>query len=769
MALLFGAVFASLADEALANHSTKPAKKSGYGIPSQVASYLVPTSDPNVVYNNYAQTGGQEIRTKDSYFAHCQVWVKTTISKSFANGSPRINPDATYYPGDGFEYSFSYGWDGNKGCRNLKVCPVESSLTGNTAKCDSVRLKPLQKSFSKAWSSSVGGMGEIPVDNASGHFVQLTVEAERFFCIYSKKSKIVCGWSPIVSTGSYWPNVLKPKTDLMIAQEFLRDKDGFISGNMDKTYYLWDAINLVHNPTYKWKHERLGTISILVTKQYSLKLEKEFQCEFSFCNHILVQQGFEPWQRTYQYGSGTTLMNATTNNEIKKHLVYYKAELFNLGRLIDKQENKTEVLVVRYDPAYDQYPYLLLKDGHAFSWGNRPAVAIHYLGSNGGGQDDQSGIHEKRRSKINLYDYSGYAFNPIQKKSLGKSLLWAESRPIVLSRERACSGVDIESDSFEGGRTNTAMFIKKGYGKIIFSYSILYTMLDKRYVNATIDSTLQSLGFAGIQIKNLTHYKYQYPDTKFGNPVKVLTYDSYGKRTNLPVSVKMIPDAEKGAQYTHEYVCKKILRDTKSREFAEIVVNDMYNKTNQQNGTGYVTLKSKLTSTWFPELYHMLVSDVMGLDLNVGYGVPSPYEISVAVGEKTRTIKRIVAFLSPFTHVVNLDTDNSLNVTDEPGLVRIHPDNKFGEIIRVTVNGNDINKNCSDGCTIVNPNHELKIEAWNLWAGRATAIIHKPSTNSNDTKYDWDLTAVAIFVAIIGWILHRLSRQAINYFRNIGS
>ncbi|MGI0004296.1 MAG: hypothetical protein ACREAX_03260, partial [Candidatus Nitrosotenuis sp.] len=331
IALLSGIVLIPLTNDALASHSTNTAKKQSYDVPTQIINYLVPTDDPNVVYNHYAQTGGQEIRTKDSYFAHCQVWAKTTISKLFANGSPRINPDNTYYPGDGFGYSFSYGWDGGKGCRNFKVCPVGSSLLGKSAaKCDLVKLGPLQKSVTKAWSASIEGMGEITTDYASDHSIQLTVAAERYFCIYPKKSKITCGWNVIASTGSYWPSILKPKTDLMITREFLKDRDGFASGNMDKTYYLWDAINLVHDPIYKWKNERLGTISILVTKQYDLKMEKEFQCESSFCNHTVLQQGFEPWQRTYQYGSGATLFNATLSSDIRKHAVYYKAELFNL-------------------------------------------------------------------------------------------------------------------------------------------------------------------------------------------------------------------------------------------------------------------------------------------------------------------------------------------------------------------------------------------------------------------------------------------------------
>ena len=88
---------------------------------------MLPTNDPNTVYSHYTQIGGKEIRTKTSYFAHCQVWIQTKITKLFADGSPRANPDKTYYPGDGFGYSFSYGWAGGKGCRNLKSVPLNQT------------------------------------------------------------------------------------------------------------------------------------------------------------------------------------------------------------------------------------------------------------------------------------------------------------------------------------------------------------------------------------------------------------------------------------------------------------------------------------------------------------------------------------------------------------------------------------------------------------------------------------------------------------------
>lgn len=722
-------------------------------------NHIISINDQNTVYNHYAHAGGKEIRTKTSYFAPCQVWVQTMITKLFVNGVPRINPDNTYYPGDGFSYSFSYGWSGNKGCRNFKVCPVESNLFGSWARCDLEKIK----SIKSMQTGSSSGAAEIPTNYYSSSYIQLTVAAERYFCIYSKP-KVICGWTPIVATGIYKPTVITPNTEILITQEFLKDKDGFVSANLDKTYYLWDAINLVHNPKYLWKQDRIGTLSVKVSKTHDLKLEQEFQCDSKLCKHTLNRQGFEPWQRDYEYGSGTTLMNATRQDDQRKHAVFYRVDLFNLGRLIDTQENKTEVLVVRYDPVYTKYPYLVLKDGHAFSWGNRPAIALNYLGSLGGGQDDTQEIHEQRRSKINSYEYSGYAFDPVVQKQLNQSLTWSDSNPIHLSN--SCIKNFVDSDSFQSA-PNKAMFVKKGFGKIIFSYPILHTMLDKRYINATIQNTLQSSSFAGDETKNLTSYKYQYPDLKFSNPIKIFTFHSDGSMTNLPITLELIPDTTKGANYTHDYVCNKVVWDTKKPEFAEIVVSDMYGKENRQNGTGHVNLKSRLTSTWFPPFYSILAKNMLELELNTAYGVPSPYKIVVTVGEKTRTLQKILNFLSPFTHVANLDTDNVLNATLESGFVRIHPNEQFGDIVNVTINGVILAKDCTTGCTTVMSGQGLKIEAWNAWGGRAFTFIESPQTMTRDYSYNWDLVAIVIFVAAIAWISYKMAEKAISNLRHL--
>lgn len=734
-------------------------------------SLVLPNAKPNpssdVLYDWRVSGGGPEIITESHYWGFCKIWVEIVTSKSYSNGFVRNNPDGSFYPGDGFSYNFVFGWAGDPSkCRNFSVCPISSKniSPGSSQPCEMQNIKILSKKASKSgkiWSSI--GIAEISADqNASDHYISLQVNAERWGCHFPKKSPRVCGWNVISSTGSFVPSVLKPVVEINLSQEYLNDIDGYKSGNLDDTYYLWDAINIVHNPIYKWKKDRVGTLLVKVTKQHELKLEQEFQCELTQCDHTLNHSGFEPWSRVYEYGSGTTIYNATDEKKITKHLLFYKIELFNLGRPIHKSENKVGILVVSYHPVYQNYPYLVLKDEYWWSWSNRQGVVLEYKGSMDGGDDNTFEIHQNRRSKINSYNYSGFAFDPILPKKLNQTFSWDKVNAINLGQK--CSDSEIDSTSFEAKSANTAMFVKAGFGKIMFSWPIVKTMLEKRYLNATIQNTLQSTSFAGFDIKDLTEYSYQYPDVKFNNPVKILTYHSDGSRTSLPISVKLVPDISRNAQYTQDYVCNKVLHDTSRAEIANIVVDDMYGKDNQANGTGYINMKTQLTSTWFAPFYSIIVNDTLDLPISEGYRALSPYEITITVGEKTRTINRVVNFLSPFVHIVNLDSNNLLNVTENFGYVQINPDEKFGEITKVLINGKEIDADCTSGCTTtIRSSDALDIEAWNVWGGRAFAHIEKTQEDPSSNGINWDLFYFAVLAAVAGLVLWRFAGQALEY------
>jgi hypothetical protein len=131
-----------------------------------------------------------------------------------------------------------------------------------------------------------------------------------------------------------------------------------------------------------------------------------------------------------------------------------------------------------------------------------------------------------------------------------------------------------------------------------------------------------------------------------------------------------------------------------------------------------------------------------------------------------------VNFLSPFVHVANLDSDNLLNVTENFGYIQINPDEKFGEITKVLINGKELDADCTSGCTTtIRSGEALDIEAWNVWGGRAFAHIEKTQEGSSSNEINWDLFYVAVLAAVVGLILWRFAGQALEYlgFRRIGN
>ena len=79
-----------------------------------------------------------------------------------------------------------------------------------------------------------------------------------------------------------------------VGEEFTED-DGYTSRNLDESYYVWDAINVVHNPIYEFKNDRVGTIFIEYEKIHDpLILEDEFFCDVAFCVNTMTIPGFKP-------------------------------------------------------------------------------------------------------------------------------------------------------------------------------------------------------------------------------------------------------------------------------------------------------------------------------------------------------------------------------------------------------------------------------------------------------------------------------------------
>jgi hypothetical protein len=112
---------------------------------------------------------------------------------------------------------------------------------------------------------------------------------------------------------------------------------------------------------------------------------------------------------------------------------------------------------------------------------------------------------------------------------------------------------------------------------------------------------------------------------------------------------------------------------------------------------------------------------------------------------------------------VNLDSDNILNVTESFGFVRIIPDSKFGDIVKVTVNGNELNQDCTNGCTTtIFANQNLKIEAWNIWGGHASNQLEKFQEITHN-EINWTLICICMSIAAIGFVAWKFSEQILEY------
>ena len=122
---------------------------------------------------------------------------------------------------------------------------------------------------------------------------------------------------------------------------------GYTSRNLDESYYVWDAINVVHNPLYKWKNDRVGTLFVEIEKSHDpLVLVEEFFCESARCINTMEIPGFKSWTWEFDYGGGNTVYNATSLADIGEHEIEYTTTLYNIVPQIDQNINSTNVLVV---------------------------------------------------------------------------------------------------------------------------------------------------------------------------------------------------------------------------------------------------------------------------------------------------------------------------------------------------------------------------------------------------------------------------------------
>ena len=557
--------------------------------------------DSILLFTVHVVDGSAEVVTENLIKERCFVHAKIDVYSAHHNGFHRNNPDKTFYPGDALDYQTQTWKDG---CGAFwQPCSIEST-PNNTVPNGSPCIKG-----GTVGPDNDAGTGVIDPDYVAGA-VSLSKQAfaEQRVC-HKTEDGWDCNWETVTARATQGIPMRLPNLTVdmwTVGEEFTED-DEYISRNLDESYYVWDAINVVHNPFYEFKNDRVGTIFIEYEKIHDLLvLEDEFFCDAAFCVNTMSIPGFKPWTKEFDYGGGNTVFNATSLDDIGEHEIKYIARLYNIAPQIDEFTQSIDELVVEYFPIYESYVYPVLADDEKVAFDDRIGYALHYFGSEStnANPDDIIGVHEDRRSKINDYFYSTWGADPwefdfidgtvgFSEFSNEVDLIWDEANhvgiivneiPVGKSKEIADDLIPSEFPGtvpYEVGKHGTANFLKAGYGKIKFDYpGLLDVVLDQekkipRYENATVFNTLESSEFAGHDVTFLTFDEYMYPESFFHNTVSVTAVDSDGEQDNsVHISIEMIPREEiEGTSPINQYIHDKIVFDTDDDGFAQIITS----------------------------------------------------------------------------------------------------------------------------------------------------------------------------------------------------
>ena len=572
-----------------------------------LGTFVVPLNNINnsygdsvLLYTVHQVAGSGDVNTDTLRKERCFVHVQIDVYSAHHGPYHRNNPDKTFYPGDAFDYRTTTWKDG---CGSFwQPCPIQSTPNNTVPNGPPSCIKEVTYG-----SASDSGTGVITPDYTAGTVsLSKRAMAEQYVC-HKGDSGWSCSWNTVSASATQAVPMRLPNmtVDMWTVGEEFTESAGYTSRNLDESYYVWDVINVVHNPIYSFKNDRIGTIFVEYEKTHDpLVLEDEFFCDAALCVNTMEIPGFLPWTGTFDYGGGNTVYNATSLDDIGEHEIKYIARLYNIIPQIDEFTQTIDELVVEYEPIYESYVYPVLSDDGKVAFDDRIGYALHYFGneSTDANPDDVIGIHEDRRSKINDYFYSTWGADPWEfdfiDGTAGTSdysediqLTWDEANHVGIITNEIPVGRSLEIEDeliptefldivpYEVGDHGTANFLKAGYGKVKFSYDgLIDVVLDPvlkipRYENATVFNTLESANFAGHEVSFLTFDEYMYPESFFHNTVNVLAVDSGGiQDDSINLSITMTPREEiAGTINLDQYVHDKVIFDTDDDGFAQII------------------------------------------------------------------------------------------------------------------------------------------------------------------------------------------------------
>ncbi len=749
----------------------------------------------------------------------CKVHTSLDIMPVMHGPHRRNNPDRTFYPGDALAYRTGMGVEG---CSAVKSCPVE--VPGGEGECSAPRVKCSYSRRGGCRPSGFEGLAGGGPGSESGE-VALPTDiygpdesyrvAKRAYAMAEVTvilhGKLHTGYHTFASESAFPVRVLDPGLSITLSHMPLADAEGHTAANLDGTYYVWDPINVVHEVDYAWKTERIGTISATHSKAHGiLDLVQELECREASCT--LVAGGirsYDPLPVAHGYAGGSSLYNsscavgatldpasAACSEYHARHTVSYTASVRNAvtGTPIRTGEarahsvaEETRPLIVRYDPQFGEpYAYVSLADAAReegdWAWSKRHVMAVRYLGSAGGGQDDAgAGPHGMRRALLNVLDYEGTARYLTGEIGIGVALAWnATGGPSGRDAER-CTPHDaglVEGALRLGRKPASAMFTQASYGRAYLEYPISGFMVANGADTATLRNTVLTGGFGGHELRELVSYNYTYPRARFAVPASVALVGSGGPAEEGSVSAEIVPTAVAGAfgategpSYLHDRICESATLESGDAEIANMVVSDMYPREMRVDSTtpraDYVLNR---TGVSFTDVYALAAGSVAELGSNAIYEAPSSYVFSYGAtraGEsRTRSLTAAVLFTSPIVEIANMDAGNAIDYAVScpqcaHTTLQARPRAAFGDVVSVEVNGKRSGVSCSEahGCTVsAVKGADNEVTLTNAWGGTARATVFVGAVDADEgLGFDVGAAMLAAVIAVAALAAWRLA------------
>jgi len=331
--------------------------------------------------------------------------------------------------------------------------------------------------------------------------------------------------------------------------------------------------------------------------------------------------------------------------------------------------------------------------------------------------------------------------------------------------------IDLFGDrKFTSLTNDTGMFYGEGYGRISSSLSpdVDDIVNSNSFVNFTSYDTAMSSNFAGKDRTFLFHDAYTHTSKNISAPINVTSVKSDGSiNYDSQIIVKLVPNMLNRTEFVSEYIIGH--NHTGNMNITMMHVADLSDISNESTNYGQVILNANRTSVYvnesllpllnfttpdtlsgtsvqmiepffpdgfFPKLTKTQHSTITSLiEQNREYYLASEYywqnahgvyDVEITANGITNTIPLgIFTFSAPLEYMINQDQGNKLRVQGILGITNILPDKHFGDISKVTVDGEELTSDCSNGCFVVHPKAGLHtIEAVNIWGGTATAQIN---------------------------------------------